>query len=372
MFRRFLTSVLIGAALYAHGMGTIRDAISNSAPVSTTTNVSVITNVVVVESPPVQAPSVTGESLVAAGSFVRPAIAVGTDGAIYVAAEGPKMGSIAQWTSADGKKWVAGKVVVGTMQTAMRTYVPRILPGIVSFRYGPKDGGKIQGPGIIVNGKEIFTGLTTGAARMARAPDGNILMSKNGAWGLIGPSGNIVKKGQYNAGETGEKFDFAIDPQSGMWATCHNGYSKDPSSVSVNGKRQVWADYNTYGKWYGSDLNYPTVCIFSGNVWCASALGGQLRVQMVGKKGLRWPTTALPSLGNANTQDRCPPRLVALQGRLTAFWTYDGQIMRVDVEKCLKGKAKPTVVCAGAFPDINGGYMVYTKSNGVYVRGVRR
>ena len=309
---------------------------TNSVPV-VSNSVPVVTNTVTANVP----------ALIASGTFVRPAIYADPDGTIYVAAEGPKMASVWSFVRGSNGKWTGSKVVTASKETALRTYVASVLPGVIAFRYGNKEAGKLHGVGTYRNGKEQFEGFSTGAARLALSLDGPICMSKDGIWKNL----KTGKIGNYNAGSTGEKFSLAISGKN--WATCHNGCAKDPSSVSINGQRQVWADYATYGKWYGIDMCYPDVAFGpNGSVWCASILNGRIKIQQVVNGKLRWPATALGDLGEANVQDRCPPRLVTAQGRLWAFWVFKGSILRADVESVLVGKSKPVRICAGSMPAV--------------------
>lgn len=319
-------------------------------------------------SPQVEAPAAQAPGVIASGSFVRPAIA--SDGqALYVAAEGPGMASVHYWTGKAGK-WQGGLVVTASRNTAERTYVVDVLPGIVSFRYGKKEAGKLHGPGLYRNGREEFPNLTTGAARLAMSKDGPILMSKNGAWLNL----STVHRGQYNSGSTGEKFAFVISGDT--WATCMNGWSNDHSSVSINGKRQVWADYATYGKSYGNDLCYPDLCLdVNGTAYMTAVLAGRLRIQVLEAGKLRFPLTALFDAGPATMEDRCPPRIVATAKTVHAFFVLKGSIYRLDVKQALKGKAKPVLVCAGSQPDVCAGpdeslHMVYVAGRQLLYRRI--
>jgi hypothetical protein len=344
--------ISLSACLVTYGSASIGEYLSRSNSVST--------NAPVIIDTPAENP-VVKESLIAQGSFVRPAISVADDGTVYVSAEGPGMGSVWLYTLKNNK-WSGGQVVTASAATAKRTYVCSQLGDITSFRYGNKEGGKLHGPGTYRNGKEEFHGYSTGAARLAMSKSGPILMSKNGIYKNL-KTGVI---GHYNAGQTGEKFDFAIEGDT--WATCHNGYSKEPSAVSVNGKRQTWADYKAYPD-QGYDLNYPTVLINSGVVWCAAVYGGQLRVQSVRKNGkLRWKANKLPSLGKATAQDRCPPRLTVLSGVVYAVYVKGGVIYKADIEKCLSGKSEPVRICIGSFPSVDKGVMAYVNGSGLQIR----
>jgi hypothetical protein len=287
--------------------------------------------------------------LIAQGDFYRPAIS--PDG-LSVACEGPKMGSVYLYERS-GETWKGGKIVTASKDTALRTYVVDILDRIVSWRYGKKDGGKLHGPGLYENGKERYSGLTTGAARMAKAKDGVILLSKNGAWLNLATG----RRGQYAMPDSGEKFDFAISGDS--WAAGVNGYSKRASYVSVNGKLTTVADYAKYRS-QGDDLNYPSILINGKDVWFASVYDGLLYVQCVTDGKTRWPINALPAIGKANMQDRCPPRLIILTGLVTVIYVQGGTIYRADVEGVLQGKSKPVAICKGAYPDVSAnGLMVY-------------
>jgi hypothetical protein len=347
--------ILLFAALNVNAMGYLpkRDPAPDPVIITAPTNETGVETVT--------PPSATVDTI-AVGSFSRPSIAVDGE-TVYVACEGPKMQSLYQWTRTAGT-WFGGIIVKASPQTAMRTYVADTLPGFTSFRYGKKDGGKFHGPGLFADGKESFVGLTTGAARLAMSKDGPILMSKNGEWKNL----RTGQTGKYNAGSTGEKYDFAI--QDGKWATVVNGYSKDPSSISYDGKRVVAFDYNTF-KDQGSDLNYPSILIHSGAVWMASVHSGRLRLQCLKDGKLRWSATKPANIGDATMQQRCPPRLTAIRGRVVAVWQYKGSIMQVDVENALAGQAKPVAVCRGTMPDVSGPHMVYLDGGAVKHRTLK-
>ena len=287
------------------------------------------------------------DGLVASGNYARPTL----DG-LTVAAEGPGMASLYRWTRA-ASAWKGGLVVSASPATAGRCYVPRLAGGVMSWRWGNKEAGKLHGPGLLVGGRILYPGLTEGAARLALTPAGVVLMSKNTEWGLLDASGAVIKRGTFSPGmSTGEKFGFRVDGQT--WAVCHNGWSGQPSALAYGTsagaiRRVTWADRAVYPS-QGDDLNYPALAIHSGAFWCASVLAGQLRVNCYRKGGLRWPATALPTLGPATLQERCPPALVTDGGRLWAVWCYKGQIMLADVERVIKRKAKPIVVTRGDQP----------------------
>jgi hypothetical protein len=280
------------------------------------------------------------------------------------------MGSVHRFTSTGGK-WTGGLVVTASKTTALRTYGLDALEDIISFRYGKKEGGKLHGPGTYRNGKEQFEGFSTGAARLAMSPVGPILMSKDGIYKNLATG----KIGKYNAGLTGEKFAFAIDPVSGTWATAVNGYTRDGpggwSSISVNGKRITAFQYTPD---QGVDMNYPSVCIATSGVWMASVNEGRLRVQCVKDGKTRWPIDKTPSLGEATQGDRCPPRLIVTSKGVTAIWRLKDDILMVPVEQGLTGQ-KPVRIASGAFPAVVVGpggrlHMVYV-SGGLRYKEVK-
>lgn len=318
----------------------LQAALTNApAPAVTNAPPPVFTNAV--ESAPVQAPSEFVFRTIAAGTFIRPAIAIGPDGRLYVAAEGPGMASVHSYVTDAKGRWTGKQVVTASRQTALRTYCVNVLPGIISFRYGNKEDGEFRGPGTY-DGIEKFHNFSEGAARLAMSKSGPILMSKEGEWKNLATG----QRGKYNAGKTGEKF--AFDIRGDTWATCHNGYSAQASAVSINGQLQTWADYATYGNWYGNDLCYPDVLIApDGSVWCASVYNDRLVVQQFVKGKPRWPVNALRDLGPATLQIRCPPRLVATQKAVEVVFVKAGSIYRINVER-----GPPVEICRGTFPDV--------------------
>lgn len=301
----------------------------------------------------------TASDTVAAGDFVRPAIAVGQNGQIAVAAEGPKMASVHLWTWS-GREWEGAQIATASAETAGRCYVPDLAidaAGVVyvSFRWGNKERGRLHGPGLVVNGKPSYPGLTHGAARLALTSDGVVLMSKDGAWGLLDRSGAVVRSGRFSAGSTGEKFDFSVSPDGRTWATAHNGYSAQSAALAIGvpsaARRVTWADYLRYPD-QGDDLRYPSVCLGSNGVaWASAVYGGRLRANACDATGrLRWPADALPDLGAATSLERCPPRLVAWRGAVWAVYEQGGQVWRLDVAAGAERKAKPIRIAAGRQP----------------------
>lgn len=301
------------------------------------------------------APVTTADpELVASGSFTRPALAL--DASIWpgIAAEGPGMGSVYHWAqSVTG--WAGGRIAEGSKATALRAYCPDIEPcysgWAVSWRWGNKEGGKLHGPGLWINGKVIYPDLTTGAARLATGPVGVVILTKNGVNGIVRPDGVSGVSTWPAIGSTGEKYSLAIGPD-GRWAGAVNGYSLQDGSLAIGTERHTVATYAAYPA-QSDDLCYPCAAWGpDGAAWFASVFDGALRVNSVKAGAVRWPADALPSLGNATMTPRCPPRLLAVQGRLWAFWTCKGSIMRADVEAVLAGTGKPVKVATGEMPDV--------------------
>lgn len=374
--------VLSGCTLDQERIGDVIGAIqvTNSppaVPVAQPTNT--------VESQPAQV-----DGIIAQGVFVRPVIAAGADGRLYVATEGIGMQSI--WFYARDKKgvWSGGQVAQsqrGGLIDASRVYVPDIVVDEegwcwVSMRCGPKEWGKLHGPAVWIRspsgtGLWKFLNLTTGAARICATPEfpgAVVLLTKNGVYGVVDRTGRVTKQATFPAGTTGEKFDFDISPSGVAWASAHNGYQDQASAVAIGSpsaaKRQPWADYDAYGKWYGNDLCYPSVVIGpAGSVYCLSVYGGRLKLQVFDKGVARFPLNRLADLGAAAQEDRCPPRLVATKTGVQAVFVKGGDIYRVDVEKALSSKAAAVRICAGANPavcmdkiDANRMHMVYIQA----------
>jgi hypothetical protein len=355
-----LVVVALFLSVNAFGSASIGEYLNRTNSIPEKPDNSIVTNApVTTNTPPVVVtPPASGkETVIAQGSFTRPAIYVSDK--VYIAAEGPKMGSVYYWVNGSG-----GLIVTASKQTALRTYIPDVVPNIVSWRYGIKDGGdpKCYGPGIYKDGKAQYSGPSKGAAKMAVSKDGVILISKNGEYKNL----NTGKLGRYNMPDSGEKFDFQIN---GVWATAVNGFSKRSSYVSVNGKITTVADYAAYPD-QSDDLCYPSVCINGKTVWFASVFKGKLFVNAVTDGKTRFPANNLPSIGDATMQDRCPPRLTVLNGRVTAFWSLKGVIYQADVENVLAGKGKPFIVCKGSMPDVHEKTMVYIDNGAVKTRGV--
>lgn len=280
---------------------------------------------------PATSVSAPADGQIAAGPFYRPAVAVGDDGRVFVAAERPAFQAVHLYTWT-GKKWEGGEVIhtqKGGAANTSRLYVPRVVVDrdgwcFVSMRCGPKEWGTLHGPAIYIRspkgeGKWTFLGerspanLTLGGARLALDKQGRcVLLSKNGVWGVINRDGTCTEKAQFQAGLTGEKFDFAID-DSGVWHSAHNGSRLETSMYGRTGQaKQAWASEPAYPD-MANDLNYPSIAVTSNGVaWIASTLEVRLRVQSVSAAGkTRWPINALLDLGPAAVMDRCPPKIVS-------------------------------------------------------------
>jgi hypothetical protein len=188
---------------------------------------------------------------------------------------------------------------------------------------------------------------------LAQNKEGVFLLSKNGIYGLIGKNGNIIRKGNFPAGQTGEKFDFVISGDK--WLTAHNGYSKESSAVAFgaekNAKRITWADYKTYPQ-QSDDTLYPSAIIFGKTNYIESVFEQKLRIQMIVNNVLKYKDTNLPSLGDATKEDRCPPRLAVTKTGVVAVWKDGDKIMLVDVAKRLQDEASPIAIASGSFPSV--------------------
>lgn len=322
-------------------IGPIIDAYTNSLP-----DAPVVTN-----DAPVTPPTVT-PGLIAAGSFVRPAIALGPDGTLYVAAEGPGMASVHLYTGKAGK-WAGGQIVAASKDTAGRCYVPDVVPGITSWRWGKKEYGKLHGPGLYADGKVVYPGLTVGAARLAQDGAKTYLLTKNGVWGQIGAQGNVEASGTFPVGNSGEKF--AFDIYKGRWAVAINGYSAQASSLTVGtvagGKRYTWADHGAYPE-QGDDLCYPSVAQDrDGTIYCGSVYSGQFRINAFRGAAMVHPVTQLPSLGAASMLDRCPPRLLrGPDDAVWAIWQQGKAIVAGSVKRLLSG-GQAARIATGEYPD---------------------
>jgi hypothetical protein len=279
------------------------------------------------------------------------------------------------WVYAQDKagKWGGGQVAKserGGLVNSSRVYLPDIVVDAdgwcwVSMRCGPKEWGELHGPAVWIRtpsgaGSWRFLGLTTGAARICLSPEfpgAAVMLTKNGVYGVIDRSGRITKQATFPAGMTGEKFAFYISSSGGAWASVHNGYEDQASAVAIGnpsgGKRQTWAAYEAYGKWYGDDLCYPDVVIgLNGSVYCQSVLDNRLRLQVFDKGVPRFPLDRLADLGQATQEDRCPPRLIATKRGVQAVFVKGGSIYRLDVEMALAGQATPVRICAGSNPSV--------------------
>ncbi len=335
--------------------------------------------------PPATPPTVpTTESaaagIVAVGDFARPSIGV-YNGVITVAAEGSGMGSTWSYRLVNGK-WVGGKDVTGSDQTADRVYVVSVCNGIYSYRYGPKTGGSWKGPGLWINGKEIRTQLTTGAARLAADSKGVILMSKDANWGRVNPDGSIGQRGHFAGLTTGEKI--AFDASGSTWAVGMGGFSRQDASVAVGtesgGRVTPVIAYSLFPGDSGmsSDMAYVSVSINGPVVWFAANYGGKLRLNSVEDGKARWSPTAPKTIADGNQGDRCPPRLATARGRTHVIWQAGGDIMRVDALNACKAAlnplhASPTRVCSGSQPAVCVGpdgtiYLVYLSGGAIRFR----
>jgi hypothetical protein len=310
---------------------------------------------------------VPAAGMIAGGAFARPAIAQGPDGSVFVAAEGDRMGSVHLFKSGAGAAWSGGVVLAskrGGFVDAGRVYVPDLVVdpdgwAFVSARAGPKEWGTMHGPVVavrspsgVVSTRFLGSKAYPGAARLARDPAraGPVLLSKDGNWWELTRAAGTAASGWFNSGGTGEKYAFQVSGST--WWTAINGCRVDPSSVSIGGRRIVWADYGVYGRWYGSDLCYVSLCVVGQVGYVAATMGGRVRLQVVKNGVCRYPITNLGDLGPGTLEDRCPPRLLKVPGGPVAVWAFGGAVLAVRVKDCLAGRAKPVQVAVGAFPAV--------------------
>lgn len=300
------------------------------------------------------------DAIVAVGEFARPAISLGRNGTVFVAAEGAGMASVHLFTWT-GRAW-GGRLVAaserGGVVDASRVYCPDVEAVgetcVVAMRCGNKEWGSLRGPAYATgSGVWRFPDLTEGAARLAvdpARPNEAVLMTKNGAFGVINERGDIFATGAFGAGQTGEKYAFCIDAAS-RWHTAMNGFSGEASAYARTGiRRRTWASHEAYPE-QGDDLRYPSVVADGESAVIATVLGGRLRVQIMDAGEARFPIDDLPSLGAATMEERCPPKLVATPRGVVAVWRAGGAIMAANVKLCLDGSAKPVRIAEGAFPD---------------------
>jgi hypothetical protein len=311
------------------------------------------------------APVSTG-GVIAKGSYARPSAVFGDDGTMYVGAEGPGMSSMNLFTRT-GSGWTGGTVVKsirGGEADAGRVYVGSICTAngfvYLSMRLGPKEWGTMHGPGVYTmdcktgKGSFFFPGITVGGARMAVSDGKPYLMAKNGAWGQLNTSGHAVLRGTFPAGGTGEKFDFAVSGAG--WFTCHNGCRAEPSAFAYGtvsgGKRVTWADYGTYGRWYGNDLVYPSICPSGDVCYISTVLGGSAKLQVMKNGKPLYPINKLFDLGPAALEDRHPPRMAASpKGAAITYNRGKGDIVWGYID-AMRAGAQPTKIASGSNPTI--------------------
>lgn len=341
---RFIPVLLMLAGLLLSGcqttqVGQIIDAISSAS-----------TN-----SPAITASNVTpnADGVIAAGTFVRPAIGFHKD-IVTVLAEGPNMASVWRWTLKGGK-WIGKMAVQGSDATAGRTYGAGIAADIGVFRFGPKgDHGTWKGPGLIMpDGRIIRTGLSTGVGRLAFDDKGLVLMGKNAEWARVNPDGTLGQRGQWKGLTTGEKLAFTTSGST--WACAMGGFSKQDASVGIgnaSGCKVIKVAAFTNYPSMGPDQNWPAVAIDStGTVWFASAYSGRLMVNAVTNGRTRWPTTALKDMGPCVTGDRCPPRLLTVRGLPWAIYEAPGKAIMLQAVP----DGKPVRIATGSQPDATVG-----------------
>lgn len=337
-----LVTLIMLWAIFGRGMGTPLPDIQ--WPEATNDAPSAVSNAPA----PTPEPVAVSADLVAAGSFVRPAISI-YKGTFTVAADGPNLASVWVYRLVNGK-WIGGRGVAGSDATAGRTYGCGVAGDITVFRFGAKGGhGTWSGPGLIMpDGRVIRTGLSTGVGRLALDGSGLVLMGKDAAWARVDQSrGALTQRGQWKGLTTGEKLAFTASGST--WACSMGGFSKQDSSVAIGDahgcKVTAVAAYSAYPS-MSDDPNWPSVALCSGTVWFASAYSGRLRVNSVTAGKARWPIGSLADLGPCAKGDRCPPRLVTVQGRPVAIYEAPGRaIMRQEVPD-----GRPIRIATGSQP----------------------
>jgi len=194
---------------------------------------------------------------------------------------------------------------------------------------------------------QLFT--TGGCRAIFDNPDPNLveLWSKNGDYALVNvATGAIVSRGHDSIGATGEKIAVA----TGGWRAMNGCASRDNSRVIRRGESAVtWLDADIYD--VGADERYPGLCVRvvakQPVAYLASYVAGQLLVNKVRNGRAIFNPAKLPSIGASSRTDRHPPQLVAVRGRVAAFWTVGDSIVGVDVDGAVAGVCKPVVVAQG-------------------------
>jgi len=217
-------------------------------------------------------------------------------------------------------------------------------------------------------------------------PDRSVVMTRDGAYGVIDTAGTTIATGQMGPTLSGEKFRFRITPregQPGVWHGVMNGYSRRDSSYHNNliNRDVVWADYQPYAS-QGDDHNHAGVCGDLEN----PALGymaavfkeAGLCINIWNGSSMTYPISGLKVLDpNARFRHRVPPAMASAFGG--GFWIawcddVDDHIELAHVAPDGTVVSQQTVT-AGEFPAINTDadgniHMAYMRDNATRYRKI--
>ncbi len=212
--------------------------------------------------------------------------------------------------------------------------------------------------------KQYGIGWTPGNIQIdPEYPDESVVMTRNGAYGIIDTDGNTTATGTMGPDQSGEKFRFRITPrrgQRGVWHGIMNGYSRRSSSYHNNliNRDIVWASYARYPS-QGDDHNHAGVCgdlenpeqaymaaVFKESGLCINVWNGSELV---------YPPSALKIVdGSARFRHRAPPAMTAAfgGGAWIAWGNRDGFIKMAFITPEAQIE-NTSIITAGKFPAIN-------------------
>jgi hypothetical protein len=206
-----------------------------------------------------------------------------------------------------------------------------------------------------------------------------IVLSKDGNTVDLDENLNILGRGQFKVGGTGEKLEFAIAP-NGIRHAALNGCRELPSQyLSSDMARPVrWADYATYPD-QGPDVSgYMGIGLMAPRVAAVGAVfANRVKVNVIRKGIPSYSDKSLLDLGHGSKEERHGISFARLDGSLRAWWRYGGNVMTRDIKEAQAGTGAAQAVFAGEMPAAvwnearKSVAVAYCRNGSVWVREIK-
>jgi len=212
--------------------------------------------------------------------------------------------------------------------------------------------------------KQYGIGWTPGNVQIdPHFPDQSVVMTRDGAYGVVDTSGETIATGEMGPDYSGEKFRFRITPregQSGVWHGIMNGFSRKDSGYhnSLINKDVTWASYYPYRS-QGHDHNHAGVCgdLENPEIGYMAAVFDEAGLCINiwnGSKMIFSPSRLKVLDSNARFRHRVPPAMTSAFGG--GFWIawgdHNGYIEIAHITPDGSVQSQRTVT-SGRFPAIN-------------------